>query len=145
MKMKPIELKKHITKGRCAVKNCSNRCKGKMCSTCRTRKSRLKDPERYAFNNLKNRAKQRGLIFTITLEQFRVWCVKVEYIGFKGRSSESYTVDRIHNDLGYHIDNIQVMTKQDNIRKYFSYDWRTKTATVITDTKTKGRDMPFPL
>jgi hypothetical protein len=143
--MKPIELKKHIVRGTCAVKHCTKKCKGQLCSTCRCRKSRIEDPERYAFNNLKNRAKQRGLPFTITLDQFREWCVKVQYIGFKGRSSDSFTIDRKHNDIGYHIDNIQVMTKQANIRKYFSYDYRTKTATVITDTLNKVEDLPFPL
>jgi hypothetical protein len=112
--MKPLQLKKHITPGVCAVAYCRNKCKSKMCSTCRSRKSRLADPVRYAFNNLRNRAKQRSLIFTITLEQFREWCSKVQYIGFKGRSSSSYTIDRRYNDLGYHIDNIQVLTKQQN-------------------------------
>lgn len=128
--MKPLRLKKHTTPGICAVAYCKNKCKGKMCSTCRSRKSRLADPVRYAFNNLRNRAKQRGLIFTITLEQFREWCVKVEYIGFKGRSSTSYTIDRRYNDLGYHIDNIQVLEKRDNIIKFFTYDYRSKSAYV---------------
>lgn len=82
--------------------------------------------------HLRNRALQRDIIFTITLEQFRQWCVKVDYIGFAGRSSESYTIDRKHNDIGYHIDNIQVLTKAQNITKYFSYDYRTKTAVVGT-------------
>jgi hypothetical protein len=128
--MKPLTFRKNIKKGFCSVAFCKNKCKGKICSTCRCRKSRIEDPVRYAFNNLRNRAKQRGLLFTITLEQFRGWCSKVKYIGFAGRSSESYTIDRKHNDLGYHIDNIQVMTKGKNITKYFSYDYRTNTATV---------------
>ena len=54
-KMKPIELKKHIVRGTCAVKHCTKKCKGQLCSTCRCRKSRIEDPERYAFNNLKNK------------------------------------------------------------------------------------------
>jgi hypothetical protein len=103
-----------------------------MCSTCRCRKSRITDPVRYAYNNLKNRANQRGVLFTITLEQFRDWCHKIKYIGFAGRSSESYTIDRKYNDIGYHVDNIQVMTKSQNIKKYFSYDYRSKIAKVTT-------------
>src|SRR5690242_8318139 len=128
--MKDLRLKKNTKAGRCSVAYCNNKATGKMCSTCRSRKARMSDPVRYSFNNLRNRAKQRGLVFTITLEQFRDWCHKVKYIGFKGRSSESFTIDRIHNDLGYHIDNIQVMTKGANVKKYFSYDYRSKTAVV---------------
>lgn len=141
--MKPLKLKKHIKKGTCSVQNCTNKCKGKMCSTCRARKSRLADPVRYAFNNLKNRAKQRNVIFTITLEDFRKWCRKIKYIGFAGRSSESYTIDRRYNDLGYHIDNIQVLTKVDNIKKYFMYDWRSKTAKVVELTESTSSENIF--
>lgn len=140
--MKPLVFKVNITPGRCAVSGCTNKCSGKMCNTCRCRQSRINDPVRYAFNNLRNRAKQRGVIFTITLDQFRDWCTKVIYIGFAGRSSESYTIDRRYNDIGYHIDNIQVMTKGKNIKKYFSYDYRSKRAIVLTD-KPAEEDLPF--
>lgn len=141
--MKPLEFKKHIIKGRCQVKNCNTKCVGKMCSTHRSQKTRASDPVRYAFNNLRNRAKQRGLVFTITLEQFRDWCHKVQYIGFKGRSAESYSIDRKHNDIGYHVDNIQVLTKSENVKKYFSYDWRSKTATVMTAESAPVENLPF--
>lgn len=129
--MKPLQYKKHIVKGVCAVKNCTNDAQGKLCSTCRSRKSRLADPVRYAFNNLKNRAKQRGKIFTITLVQFREFCHGVTYIGFAGRSAKSYSIDRIKEECGYHIDNIQVKQLGDNVKKYFQYDFLTKTAKVI--------------
>lgn len=142
--MKALEFKTNIVRGRCSVKHCTNKCKGKMCNTCRCRKSRIEDPVRYAYNNLKNRAKQRGVIFTITLDQFRVWCKKVEYIGFAGRSSESYTIDRKHNDIGYHIDNIQAMTKADNIKKFFTYDYRSKKAMCFTaPPEPVYKDLPF--
>lgn len=130
--MKPLEYKTNIKPGVCAAKFCNNKTNRKLCGTCRARKSRLEDPVRYAYNNLKNRASQRGVLFTITLDQFREWCTKVTYIGFAGRTSESYTIDRKYNDIGYHLDNIQVMTKKDNIKKYFTYDYRSKTAKVVT-------------
>lgn len=117
--MQPLQYKKYITPGFCSVRKCHNRCAGKLCSTHRSTKSRLADPVRYAFNNLRNRAKQRNKLFTITLDQFREWCYKYEYIDYKGIKSESYTVDRIYEDLGYHADNIQPKQKGDNIRKYF--------------------------
>lgn len=122
-----------MKKGKCQTKYCRNKTKYVgYCSTCRSKKCRDKDPVRYAFNNIRNRAKQRGLAFTITLEQFRQFCIKTRFIAGKGRSSESYTIDRIYNGVGYHIDNIQVLRKCDNVRKYYlSYDWEHKIATVM--------------
>ena len=86
----------------------------------------MSDPVKYAFLNLRTNAKRRNILFTITLEQFREWCSKVTYIGFAGRRSTSYTIDRRHNDIGYHIDNIEVMEKGENVRKFFYYDYRSK-------------------
>lgn len=111
----------------CSTPYCRRRVtKGNLCNTCRTRKWRKENPVRSAWINLRNNAKRRGVLFTITFEQFEQWCVKVKYIGFQGRNSDSYTIDRRHNDIGYHIDNIQVLKKRDNIVKYFHYDYRSK-------------------
>lgn len=119
-------------KNKCSTAFCKNRTPYTHCGTCRSRKSRRKDPVKYAFQNIKNRAKQRGKSFSLTLEEFRKFCVKTKYIAGKGRSAESYTIDRIDNDKGYSIDNIQVLTKRDNVIKmHLSYDWQTKTATVL--------------
>jgi hypothetical protein len=100
---------------------------------------------KYAFINLRNNAKRRGVLFTITLDQFREWCSKVQYIGFSGRSSESFTVDRRHNDIGYHLDNIQVLEKGKNVQKYFFYDYRSKQAVYGTSTAPieVDEDLPF--
>lgn len=110
----------------CATPYCKNTVEGKFCSTCRSKKSRAKDPVRYAYTALKNNAKRRGIIFTITLDQFKEFCVKVDYIGHAGRSATGNTIDRRYNDLGYHIDNIKVLSRSENIKKYFYYDWREK-------------------
>lgn len=134
--------RKHKTTGRCSVKYCTNKAEGSLCSTCRSRKARAADPVRYAFTCLRNNANRRGILFTITLDQFRQWCHKVQYIGRKGRSAESYSIDRIHNDLGYHADNIQLMTNRDNVKKYFSYDWRAKTVHIMT-AESQSEENPF--
>jgi len=129
-----MELKKNIKPGICATKFCKNKTYGgrKLCSSCRCKKSRMQDPVKYAFTSLRSNAKRRNILFTITLDQFREWCSKVTYIGFAGRSSESYTIDRRHNDIGYHIDNIKVMKKGENVKKYFYYDYRMKVASFAT-------------
>ena len=106
-----MTLKQNIQPGVCAAKFCRNKTPFTLCSTCRSKKAREKDPVKYAFNALKNNAKRRNIPFTITLEQFREWCVKVQYIGFKGRSANSYTIDRRYNDIGYLI-RLSVQGKQ---------------------------------
>jgi hypothetical protein len=112
---------------KCQTAYCRNQIKtGTHCSTCRYKKWREKNPVKYAYLNLKHNAKKRDILFTITFEEFKQWCSKVKYIGFTGRSAESLTIDRRHNDIGYHIDNIQVMEKSKNIKKFFYYDWREK-------------------
>lgn len=140
-----LKIMKQPVKGKCATAFCNRKPQGKFCSSCRCRLSRIKDPVRYAYNNLKNRAKQRNVVFTITLEQFREFCVKTKYIAGKGKSADSYTIDRIHEDIGYHADNIQVLVKRDNIKKYFlNYDWRTKQAMVWKPVDaTPSEDDPF--
>lgn len=122
----------------CATPYCRRKAShGQICSTCYSRKWRKANPIRSAWLNLRNNAKRRDVLFTITFEQFRQWCTKVKYIGFAGRNSESYTIDRIHNDIGYHIDNIQVMKKRDNVIKYFHYDYRNK-AVMMTESESGG-------
>jgi len=115
----------------CKTKTCKNRTSNKgYCSTCRSRKCREKDLIKYAWLNLKNRAKQRPKEFTITLEEFREWCKDNDFIPGRGDS-----VDRIKNHLGYHIWNIQKIPLIENIRKYYDHDrWQP-----ITQTE----DLPF--
>lgn len=131
-----------MTPSPCHTKRCRNETTRTYCSTCRSRMARDRDPVRYAFTTLRNNAKRRRIPFTITLDQFRTFCKKVDYIGRKGRAADSYTIDRRHNDVGYHIDNIAVITKTENVKKYFSYDWRSKQAFYMQETVTEGEN-PF--
>jgi hypothetical protein len=75
------------------------------------------DPIKYVWHNLKDRAKQRPKDFTIPLHVFRLWCEENNFVPGRGDS-----VDRIHNQDGYHIWNIQKMTLKDNIKKYHEVD-----------------------
>jgi hypothetical protein len=138
-----MTFKKYPVKGRCHVKNCTNKAKGKTCSTCRSRKARAKDPVKYSFISHRNNAKRRGKKWTITLEQFREFCGKVKYIGFTGRNAEGYTLDRIREEEDYHIWNIQVLKNADNVKKYFSYDWQTKTVYEMKPVEVDSSDLPF--
>lgn len=111
------------------MKICKTGC---ICSTCRSRRTRAADPIRYSFINLRTNAKRRGKVFTITLEYFKQFCYRTDYIAGKGRTADSYTVDRINESLGYEPGNIQVLPNADNVRKYLNYDWQTGAAQVVT-------------
>lgn len=135
-----------MIKTRCHTKNCRKDAKGRTyCSTCRSKAARKRDPVKAAWHNLKSNAKRRGVLFTIELEDFRKWCHKVEYIGHAGRTAESWTIDRRHNDIGYHLDNIQVLTNRDNVKKYARYDYRTKRLYYSEPVETAEpiEDLPF--
>jgi len=102
---------------KCPTKGCKNKTEYKgHCSTCRSKKSREKDPIAYHFHNMRNRAKQRPKDFSLTLEQFRKWAREEDFV--PGRDS----VDRRENEHGYHLWNIQKMPLIENIRKYHHHD-----------------------
>jgi hypothetical protein len=125
-----MKLNKTHQKGKCMTRHCKNKPTGKLCGTCRARKWRLEHPEKYSYNNLKNRATQRGIEFTLTFEEFKKFCVKTKYIAGKGRHAEGLTIDRRDETKGYTMGNIRTLTLSKNIKKYLSYDWQHKTAVV---------------
>ncbi len=117
--MTPLVINKHKVKGVCSSRYCMNKTTRTLCGSCASKKSRLADPVRYSYNNLKHRAKERNKEFTLTLDEFRKFCHETLYIQGKGKTVGSYNIDRIDNDKGYTIDNIQVMEKVKNIKKYY--------------------------
>lgn len=120
------------------VKKCAN-CKRRKrlkdrtkCGTCANKAWREKDPVKTSYVNLKHNAKRRGKVFTITLAYFRRFCYRTDYIAGKGRTADSWTVDRIKEWLGYVPGNLQKLKNGDNTRKYLEYCWQTKEAKVIS-------------
>jgi len=120
--------------------NCKRRdraAKRRLCHPCRNKKRRNADPVRTSYENLKFNATRRDKPFTITLAYFRKFCYRTDYMQGKGRTADSYTVDRIKEWLGYVPGNIQKLKNGDNTRKYLEYCWQTKEAKVITDKRSK--------
>lgn len=97
--------------------------RGSYCHRCHKRRYKERHPERYAYSNLRGNAKRRGKVFELTFEQFLQFVVKTNYMVSKGRFKQSYHIDRIDETKGYTIDNIQVITNTENIRKYLSYNY----------------------
>lgn len=111
---------------------------------------RSKNPVRYAYQTLKDNAKRRGKTFLISLEYFKQFCKRTDYIAGKGRMKESYSVDCIDPRKGYVEGNLQCITLSDNTKKMhsdkkiLSYDYVTGTAFVTKLTAAEQEyDMPF--
>lgn len=93
----------------------------KICLNCKNIRYRNKYPIKAAYYSLKGHAKSRGKVFELTYEQFKHFCVETDYINKKGRTKNGYHVDRIDESKGYTIDNMQLLTNSENIRKYIEY------------------------
>lgn len=116
------------------------------CHTCLKRQYRERNPMQAAYSNLKHNAKRRGKEFTLTIEEFILFCTETEYMKNKGRNVHSYTIDRIDDIKGYTRDNIQVLTNHDNNvkrHKKLEYDFRSGYATVVTRQENNFGDNPF--
>lgn len=127
----------------CGTEGCKHETEGrKFCGTCRSRKSRLADPVRYAFNNSKHRAKERNIPWELTLEQFRQFCIKTDYITAKGKTIGSFNIDRIKEgpDQPYSVDNIQSLEKVANIKKYYDH---IKKKAIKKETPVSVENLPF--
>lgn len=82
----------------------------------------------YIFHRKKYRAAARGKsqpwgnvdgwgAWTITLDNFRDWCIATGYHLKTGRTASSMTLDRKDNRFGYHIWNLQGLTLAQNSAK----------------------------
>jgi hypothetical protein len=111
--------------GQCTSPTCNNSTEGNRakCNTCRSRDCRLRDPVRYFLNNLRESARKRGIYFDLELEEFRAWAIKQNFRFYSGDSrAKTDSVDRIENDKGYIIKNIQKLTVSQNAKKYNTHD-----------------------
>lgn len=109
-------------------KPCANQCgnetkKGKLCGTCTSKKSRMMDPVRYVFNNLRTNCRRRGHEFCLTLEYFRTFITGTAYMELRGRNPDDLTIDKIKNPLGYRPGNIRIITNMENVKKRWEEDY----------------------
>ncbi len=103
-------------------KNKSNKRKRGLCHKHYHIYRRIIDPIYDRFVNFRGNALRRKKEFTITLQEFREWCTKTGYIIQKGKRGRNCTIDRIKNQYGYHIWNIEIKSNLANIRKYHDHD-----------------------
>lgn len=100
---------------------------------------RKKNPLRSAYNDLKSNSKKRGKQFELTFDQFKEFCIECTLIYKNGKRKKGFEIDRKENDKGYTIDNIQKLSKSENILKYHNYDRFTRQLNIELD----NTDLPF--
>lgn len=107
-------------KGRyCCAYACTNEPlikKGGLCHKHYARKLSIKDPVYARYNQFKSNATRRHKDFDITLEEFRGFCEETGYLK-DGKRGYAATIDRINNNAGYHIGNIQILSHSKNSSK----------------------------
>lgn len=108
--------------GVCCVRWCDHHVRtskrgGFFCYRCAQRRNRERNPLVYAYKTLRSNARRRRHRFTLTLEEFEVFCIETGYLARKGRNPDSLTIDRIDDRKGYEAGNLQVLTLVENVRK----------------------------
>lgn len=115
-----LRTKKKTKDGLCAVAFCTRaRAHHKrVCWTCNVRQNRANHPILYRFLDFKRNAEKRGKSFNITKEEFMRWCeANPHYMENKGQLGHQLSIDRIRDDEGYTLSNIQILTVLENIQK----------------------------
>lgn len=119
----------------CATPGCRKKItRKKICPTCATKRYRQRYPMMYAYLTLRSNAKRRHKVFTISFEYFKQFCYETNYMWGKGRTKNSFSVDRIKEELGYIEGNLQVLRVGKNKKKHLEYDWQNKQAKFIDGT-----------
>lgn len=103
----------------CCAYACSNKPvkkKGGLCHKHYARKLRELYPKKVRYSQMKQKAKSRNIPFSLTFEEFLLFCRNTGYLT-KGQRGQNATVDRRCNFQGYHLFNIQLLTNRANASK----------------------------
>jgi hypothetical protein len=87
------------------------------CGSCRAKREKAHDLVAWAYRKLKSNAKRRRIFFDLTEPQFREFCYETQILIGRGRTATSYHVDRIDEELGYTVGNLQKLTNSENAKK----------------------------
>lgn len=92
------------------------------CRTCITKRYKSKYPLKYKLQTLKDNAKRRGIFFAISYDEFVTFVNEnIDKFDLRGRTKMSFHIDRIDETRGYTIDNIQLITNIDNVKKWLTW------------------------
>lgn len=105
---------------KCRFKICVNEAeKGRtICSKHKSRQNRKNNPVTHIWHYIKRSAKKRNIEFNLPFEQFKQFIVDNNYLNNRGRKIKNFNIDRRDGSKGYTMENIQVITKELNLKKY---------------------------
>ena len=105
---------------KCQVRWCRNESapNRKICYTCKSWDYIKRNPELMVWHWIKKSAKRRGIKFDLDKLLFIEWLKRNNYVPLAGRKGNQISIDRIIPELGYTINNIQLLTKSENTKKY---------------------------
>jgi hypothetical protein len=88
-----------------------------ICGTCKNRLYRQRNPLRASYIVHKSNAKYREISCTLTLEDWKEFCDRTNYLNLRGKEVGCFVIDRIRHWEGYHKNNIQILSVQANAAK----------------------------
>lgn len=88
-----------------------------ICDRCKYRRWRANNPEKCILKELRRRAKDRNIPFTLTVDQLPQIEGWSDYLQRRGNNRESLQIDRIKTHLGYTLDNVRIITTTENTCK----------------------------
>lgn len=104
----------------CVVAYCRSKRGGnysRLCHKHKLHKWRVENPEKYAYNNLKDSARRRRLPMTLSFAEFLEFVQSTDYMTRKGCTANDLQIDRIDASLGYQKGNLRVITTTENTVK----------------------------
>jgi len=110
-------------KGICLLKFCTSRVhKSKTntrryCAKHQRQYEKEQNPVSYFFSVLKQNARRRNVKFELTVDEFRKFCEKTNYIALKGKGAGKMTIDRRDPREGYNYKNLRILEHGQNSRK----------------------------
>jgi hypothetical protein len=109
----------HSKGRRCKVKRCTKAAgmNNSMCPRHKHQWYRDNHPLKYAFDNLRNRARQRGHEFKLSNERYEELALESGWLNEKrGRRSDSLSINRIKSHIGYTDTNVEIIPYGENSR-----------------------------
>lgn len=129
MKKIPAKRINMSRKTNCKTKYCRNDAaprKGGLCHKCYQKKWKKNNPFKYYFNVAKQNAKNRGIPWKLSFEQWkRIWVESGHWEDKLKQASNddiTWTLDRQDVNRGYVPGNVQVMEKWRNVHKWIKED-----------------------
>lgn len=104
----------------CVVAYCRGKRSGnysRLCHKHKTYKWRSENPEKYAYNNLRDSARRRKLPMTLSFHDFLSFIQDTGYMEQKGNTKESLQIDRLDASRGYEVGNLRIVTTTENTVK----------------------------